>query len=119
MQSDVVTFVRHCRECQIHSTKQRKQPAADYKSRQVSRAFEIWSADVFNLSIPSEGYRHILVLQDYLTGFVVLVPIKGESAVEILNAISERIIAYFGPLETLLSDNGSAFISKLAEEIFT
>ena len=55
MQSDVVTFVRHCRECQIHSTKQRKQPAADYKSRQVSRAFEIWSADVFNLSIPSEG----------------------------------------------------------------
>jgi hypothetical protein len=31
--------------------------------------------NVLELSIPSEGYRHILVCVDELTGFMILVPV--------------------------------------------
>jgi hypothetical protein len=67
----------------------------------ISALFETLSADVLELSIPSYGFKDILVVQDMYSTFILLMPLKTQQ--------SEEIVAYFGPPDQLITDRGPAF----------
>jgi hypothetical protein len=75
------------------------------------------SVDVLELSVPSRDYRHVLVVQDMYSTFMLLVPLRSRTAEEITHALIERVVAIFGPPGELISDQGPAFTSNLVTRI--
>jgi hypothetical protein len=75
-----------------------------------------WHLDFHGPLSESEGKRHILVLIDSTSMWPELVPVEDTSAETAVRALFDNVVARFGmPREiSVLTDNGSAFISKLA-----
>jgi hypothetical protein len=65
------------------------------------------------MSIPSNNYRNILVIQDYFSKFVLLIPLKSKDGHETMRAIHDRVFGLFGAPNAILSDNGSEFKNSL------
>ncbi len=95
----------------------RKEAPGHYRSRKTSELFETMSVDVLELSVPSRDYRHVLVVQDLYSTFILLVPLKTQQATEIADALTERVVAVFGPPGELVSDQGPAFTSDLVKKV--
>ena len=75
------------------------------------------SVDVLELSVPSRDYRHVLVVQDLYSTFLLLIPLRTQTAEEISHALIERVVAVFGPPGELISDQGPAFTSNLVARV--
>jgi hypothetical protein len=75
-----------------------------------------WHLDFHGPLPESEGKRHILVLIDSTSMWPELIPLEDTSAKTAVRALFDNVVARFGmPREiSVLTDNGSAFISKLA-----
>ncbi len=63
------------------------------------------------------GGRHVLVVQDLYSTFMLLVPLRSQTAEEITHALIERVVAIFGPPGELISDQGPAFTSNLVARV--
>ena len=116
--ASVDVYVKSCDGCQRSKTKARTVEPGHHRHRQTSDLFETISLDVLELSIPSEGYRHLLVCVDEFTGFMILVPLVTQSAAEVVSKLMERVVGTFGAPDAFLSDNGSAFTADLAKRVF-
>jgi hypothetical protein len=117
MGNDTAKFVRKCRACQLARPRARKLQQGDQRVRQVSDLFQTFSADVLQLSVASEGMRHILVIQCMFSGFLILIAVCNQTAEVLVDEIMSRVVAVFGPPEALLTDQGMAFISKMARKV--
>ena len=60
--------------------------------------------------------RHILMVQDGFTRYIVAVPIPDLEAKTILNALIDRFFLVHGITETIHTDNGSSLISHLFQD---
>jgi hypothetical protein len=116
--ASVDDYVKSCDGCQRSKTKARTVEPGHHRHRSVSELFQTISVDVLELSIPSEGYRHVLVCVDEFTGFMILVPVVTQSAAEVVSKLVERVVGIFGAPDMLLSDNGGAFTADLARRVF-
>ena len=112
-------YVRSCDGCQRSKTKARAIEPGHYRHRTVSDLFQTMSVDILELSIPSESYRHVLVVVDEFTGFMILVPVVTQTATEVVSKLVERVVGIFGAPDSILSDNGGAFTAELARRVFT
>jgi transposase InsO family protein len=68
------------------------------------------------LPTSKEGYKHILVMVDVLTRFVVTEPLKERD----MTAVAEKLFetfTRFGPVKVWQSDNGPEFANKLMAEL--
>lgn len=54
----------------------------------------------------------MFIVLDQLTKFILLEPIKSSTNSNVISFLKDRVFTVFGYPETLLSDNGSEFISK-------
>ena len=117
MEKDVLAYVQRCTDCLFNKTRARRVHPGQFRSRQVSELFEAFSADVLELTIPSNGYKHILVIQDMFSTFILLIPIRRQTAEEITTAIIERVVSIFGPAARLVSDQGPAFTANLTQRV--
>jgi hypothetical protein len=114
MQHDVEQFVKHCDPCQ-RAKASLPQIAKPFKHRLVSDLFDLISVDLLIMSIPSGQYRNILVVQDYFSKFLLLIPLKSKDGHEALRAIHDRVFGLFGAPNTILSDNGTEFKNSLMQ----
>jgi transposase InsO family protein len=78
--------------------------------------FRDWGSDFIGQINPpsSKGYRFTLVATDYFTKWTEVVPLKNMTHQEVIEFITEHIIHRFGIAQTLMTDQGSSFISKEA-----
>ena len=84
---------------------------------QGTKPFEKISCDfVGPLRSTSKGYQYILTIQDNLTKYGVFIPAIDCTSDEVSKLIMEIFIAYFGPPQSLLTDNGSRFVNKLINQ---
>ena len=60
-----------------------------------------------------EGNKYLLTFQHELSKFTVAVPISKEGALTIARVFVEEIILKFGISQTLLTEQGSNFLSEL------
>ena len=60
----------------------------------------------------SKRHKYILVVVDYFTKWVEVVPLKDVTQKEIISFIKEKIIHRFGIPESLTTDQGTMFTGK-------
>ena len=117
MQSDVRAFVRGCPDCQIKKLDRKKTRLPLIITDTSSRSFVKLCCDFVGPLKPNAlGQQYILTLQDNLSKYAIFIPTIDATAEEVARGILERFIAYFGPPETLLTDNGAHFINKLIHQ---
>ena len=68
------------------------------------------------LPLTENGNKYILMIIDCFTKFVKLYPVKTMESEEVISCLLDWF-ATFGVARTIISDNGSSFISKLTEKM--
>ena len=63
------------------------------------------------------GYRHILIVVDSTTLYVEAFPTKSTTAEEVAEILYKEIIARYGVMRELLTDQGSSFKNKLIAQL--
>jgi hypothetical protein len=115
---EVNEFVACCPECQI--SKSRKPTNIPVGSLPVpSYPFHTIALDFIGpFNPPSEGKNYVLVIMDYFTRYVILVPTVSVGSFEIADAIIKHVLTTFGAPEYLLSDRGPAFLSSVMKGLY-
>jgi transposase InsO family protein len=109
MAASVNRYVSNCRACQL-TKRARVKKAGLLKPIPPLRALGQVSMDLLDASTTTpDGFRHVIVLTDGLTGFLMAVPVKNKSSKEAVRAFSEWTRAFRYP-HTLITDNGTNFV---------
>ena len=73
--------------------------------------------DIFGpLPETRSGNKYILSIQDRLTRYTLLLPMKNETSESILNNLMEHYIYVFGAPQVILTDQGQNFLSELVQQ---
>jgi hypothetical protein len=77
--------------------------------------FRGWGLDFIGEIHPSssKGHQFMLVATDYFTKWTEAVALKNMTHKEVIEFITEHIIHRFGILQTLTTDQGTSFMSKV------
>ncbi|RCN39532.1 integrase core domain protein [Ancylostoma caninum] len=115
MSTDIAEFVRSCPLCQL-----RKNPSV-YRTSEPLDRFEIpkrpWQrlhSDVVGpLPQTLTGNRFIIVFVDAFSKFIIAEPIPDQKATTTEDIFGNRIVSRFGPPETLVTDQGTNYMSDI------
>ena len=64
-----------------------------------------------------DGHVYILTLIDAFTRFLIVVPLRNKSANVVAKALFERVISQYGPMNTIISDQGSEYVSQIWKDL--
>ena len=79
-----------------------------------SKPWETLCIDVVGpLPRTQKGERFILSVMDCFSRYLILIPMKNHTAETVSRSLYERVIAYFGVPENILSDRGAEFTGKI------
>lgn len=70
-----------------------------------------------DLPVTERGNRHVVVIQDLFSKWPMVFPVPDQKACRIAQLIAEEIVPLFGVPESLLSDQGTNFLSKLVLDL--
>jgi hypothetical protein len=81
----------------------------------TSAPFEVLGLDFLGPIQPAslEGNNYVLVITDYFTKWVEVIPLPDQTALTTSKAMMERIILYHGPPKAIVTDRGTNFTSEL------
>ncbi len=115
MHKDITAFVEKCDLCQRNKRSYLRVPLQ--KQRIPCGVFDTVSMDIVGPIIPSNrGEKYILVIQDQLSKWVELVPLRSTETDKILQKFMDRWVFRYGPPEKLLTDRASNFLSAASQE---
>ena len=118
MQSNVRHFVRGCPDCQTQKLVRVKTRLPMLIADTPSKPFRKISMDSVGPKEPTEaGNQYILTVQDNFSKYCILVPVKHASAEKVTRVLTNKVTSYFGSPSTLITDQGSHFMSKTLEEL--
>ncbi|KAL7286452.1 hypothetical protein TKK_0019398 [Trichogramma kaykai] len=118
MRQDVEAFVKRCECCQTEKLIRVKTKLPMIITDTTSRPFEKLSLDFYGpLKHSSRKNHYVLTMQDWLSKFIILTPCKKANAHEVAKALIERVICYFGPPSSILTDNGTHFQNNLLRDL--
>jgi len=117
MYTTVIQYVASCTLCQKTKTSPHRRKAP-LKPLEVVEPFGRVHMDfVGPLPQTDDGFRHILVIVDSTTLYVEGFPTKSTTAEEVAEILYKEIIARYGVMRELLSDQGSSFKNKLVAQL--
>ena len=118
MRKDLERKCENCTLCQARSTAGKKR-IAPLQTINVGIRFSKVAADIRGpvTRAKTSGAKYILVLTDYLTKYVVCVPLERTTAEDVARAIVEKWVLTFGAPDCLHTDQGSNFCSELLLEV--
>ena len=70
------------------------------------------------LPATNQGNKHLLVISDVFTKFVMAIPLRDQKAVSVVNALTTHFFATHGIPEKMLSDQGPSFRANETAELF-
>ncbi len=117
MMADIQQFVAACPQCST----MKKGEVLQIKLQPI-RAVSPWymiAMDFFTpyINSPTQlGNKHILVIQDYFTKWVIAEPTKDQTADTVLNILMEKVITVYGLPVVILTDNGPHFRASKFEK---
>jgi hypothetical protein len=112
MLNDCFRYYKGCESCQRFKNIQLA-PAAILHPIIKPWLFHGWNLDFLSQIHPSssKGHRFVLVTTDYFTKWMEAVPLKNMTHKEVIYFILEHIVHRFGIPQTLITDQGSLFMS--------
>ena len=116
MYADTLRYVKNCPECAIVSGtgRQHRPPLHPIP---VKRPFQIVGVDIMDLPRTSEGNKHVIVFQDYLTKWPMVYPLPDQKTHRLAQILVNEVIPFFGVPEALLSDRGANLLSHLMKDL--
>ena len=112
MQKDIRLFTSSCISCQKVKSNNRRTPGF-MKLFPAHKPFQMIHMDIVGpLPVTSDGYRYFVSIIDRFSRFCMLIPVRNIQTFAVIQAL-EQWIATFGAPESILSDNGPQFISKM------
>ena len=117
MRHCIAEFSTSCHECQLLNKGGRgDRRSGKMKAFPAAAPFELISVDLVGpLPETVDGFRYIFTSIDKFTRFCRLIPIKDMKTMSILKAWNEWL-SLFGPPASVLSDNGSQFVSVIWDD---
>jgi hypothetical protein len=111
-------FIRSCHPCQIYAPAPYLKSPVDGRNRNVFELFKQFATDyVGPLPVASSGAnKYILVGMEMFSRWPMAVPCKRADAMTAATFLYEEIFTKFGPLTTILTDNGKHFANQVLEE---
>lgn len=117
MKKDIIDFVNNCKSCQLNKTVRKKNKSPMIITTTSVAAFERVAMDIVGpLPVTEDGNRFILTIQDDLTKFSQAFCIQNHDAETVAEKLT-LFISYFGLPKSILTDQGSEFMSKTMKEL--
>ena len=113
MSQDVEQYYRQCDKC--NASKPPAPQRAPMASVPIGKLWQMVAADVLEVPVFSNNNRYLLIVQDYFTKWVEVVPMPDQTATRIVSALT-KIFCTLGIPEVLHSDQGRNFKSLLLKE---
>jgi hypothetical protein len=115
---DVKEHIDKCMNCKLRKTYQRRPQVPIMKYNAVNRPLDRVHMDLIGpLPSTQNGNRYIMVIKDYLTKYVWLIPLKGKTATEVAEAYVTRFICQAGIPDMVVSDRGNEFVNSLMKNV--
>jgi hypothetical protein len=114
MKRDIERFINSCKNCQLKKLVRIKPRQPMILTDTPDTSFDKISMDVMGLLLTTEqGNSYILTIQNLLTKYLVIVPIKDASAISVAHAFIKNFICTYGSPKALLTDQGTHFLNNL------
>ena len=111
---DVEDYVKRCPTCQQEKLTRIRQKEEPIITDTPTNPNEKIAMDIFGpLTKTSKGNQYILSIQDMLTKYLILIPLKNQQSNSIISNLLEHYIYIFSAPKTILTDQGQNFGSKL------
>lgn len=118
MERDIASHCDSCMNCKLRKAYQRRPRVPIMKYSKIRRPLDRVHIDLTGpLPRTNGGYRYILVMKDYLTKYVWLVPIKTKGALEVAEAFVRYFICEAGIPDTVVSDRGNEFVNSILRNV--
>ncbi|BFG41093.1 hypothetical protein CerSpe_273670 [Prunus speciosa] len=116
MEKDCFDYAKRCEDCQRNGPIQHIL-VVPLNPIIKPRPFRGWNMDFVGKIMPSSSNEHtfIIVATDYFTKWVEAKALKSISSAAVITFIKKQIIHRFGILETITTDRGTSFISKVIQ----
>ena len=79
--------------------------------------FDIWGIDFMGHFSISFGHQYILVVVDYVSKWVEVIPCKTNDNKVVVKFLKENIFSRFGTPRAIISDNSSHFCNRTFEAL--
>ena len=117
MSTDVQLFCQSCMTC-AQAKDPPKKPKAPLGTVRAGYPFEAMAMDVMGpLPVTSSGNKYILVVADYFSKWIELIPCPNITAATVASKLMDVVFCRYGVPEMLHSDQGSNFESKLIAKL--
>ncbi|CAM9910381.1 unnamed protein product [Heterosigma akashiwo] len=105
-------FVRTCDKCQSFNLPHSSGEIGEHPTPEMPfRVVAMDHCGPFD-SGKKRGYKHILVLVDVLTRYVILTPTRSTESTEVIQAIRDKLLPFAGIPTAIICDQASAFMGK-------
>ena len=116
MHGDVKRYVESCISCQ-RSKRSYLNTTAPLKPLPVVDIYSRWHIDILGPLKKTQGYQYVLVIVDSFSRWCEAFPLQTQEATEVAEHIYREIICRYGAPDTLVSDRGSNYMSKLIKAL--
>ena len=117
MRQDIIKWSRACKIC---ASRQVGTPIhTPLTPIAVAGPFDRVGIDIIKFPTSSKGNKYAVVVMDYLTKWPEVFPTRDQTSITIARLLVEQIVPQHGVPVELLSDRGTAFLSKLMEEVYS
>ncbi|XP_043474040.1 uncharacterized protein LOC122506110 [Leptopilina heterotoma] len=116
MEVEIIDFIKKCHTCQTQKlTRIKRKSEAIIPDTPVEPNDKI-AMDIFGpLPITSEANEYILSIQDMLTKYIILIPLKDVRSETIIEKLFDHYIYTFGSPKHILTDQGQNLVSELMQ----
>ena len=82
-----------------------------------NQPFEKIAMDITQLLETEDGHKYILTIIDHFSRYLVMVPLKNQTAETVAKKLNRKYISIFGVPNIVLTDQGTNFLSNLMSDI--
>jgi hypothetical protein len=116
MFNDVFNFVKSCDACQRTGKMSRRHEMPQTGILEVE-LFDVWGIDYIGPLPSSNGFKHILVVVEYVSKWVEAVPTANANAKSVCKLFKQVIFPRFGVPRVVISDGGMHFNNAQLETL--
>lgn len=118
MKKQIYYYVLSCHVCQLNKASHQK-PGGLYEHTYVPcRPFSHIQCDVMGpMTRSTKGYRYIVTANCIFSKYLVMGPLRENSAEELAEFLLTKVFLVFGPCQEIKTDQGSNFRSRLTAEL--
>ena len=109
----VSNYVKACLRCQQFRGKPDRVRPFHTRISDSYRPFGRISLDFKSMPTSGTGFKHMMVICDEITRFIICAPLKSLDAETICVALIQKVICIFGPPSCLVSDTAASLTGKL------